>query len=68
MEKLVLKRRPPAGRGSVVRIDAALLAEVETLSCKTGYSLKKLMDILVRYALDNTVVEGGEPEEEENRS
>ena len=64
MEKLVLKRRPPAGRGSVVRIDATLLAEVETLSCKTGYSLKKLMDILVRYALDNTVVEGGEPEEE----
>jgi hypothetical protein len=49
----------------VVRIDAALLAEVETLSCKTGYSLKKLMDILVRYALDNTVVEGGEPEEED---
>ncbi|WP_301070788.1 hypothetical protein [uncultured Helicobacter sp.] len=56
MEKLQLKKVHPTGRGQHVRLDNALIREVAVLSGETGYSMKKLMDKLVRFALDNVEV------------
>lgn len=56
MEKLILKKRHPAGKGQLVRLDNSLIQEVAKLSGETGYSMKKIMDIFVRFALDNVEV------------
>lgn len=65
MEKLKLKKRHPAGKGQHVRLDNSLVQEVARLSGETGYSMKKLMDILVRFALDNVEVVDNDEEEQE---
>ncbi len=64
MEKLILKKNHPTGRGQHVRLDSELLKEVAVLSGQTGYSMKKLMDKLVRFALDHVEVVNDEDEEE----
>lgn len=56
MEKLILRKNCPTGRGQHVRLDSDLLKEVARLSGETGYSMKKLMDKLVRFALDHVEV------------
>lgn len=56
MEKLILRKNCPTGRGQHVRLDSDLLKEVARLSGETGYSMKKLMDKLVRFALDRVEV------------
>lgn len=56
MEKLILRKNCPTGRGQHVRLDSDLLREVARLSGETGYSMKKLMDKLVRFALDRVEV------------
>lgn len=66
MEKLILRKNCPTGRGQHVRLDSDLLKEVARLSGETGYSMKKLMDKLVRFALDH--VEVVEDEEDPSQS
>ena len=56
MEKLILRKNCPTGRGQHVRLDSDLLKEVARLSGETGYLMKKLMDKLVRFALDHVEV------------
>lgn len=64
MEKLLLKKSQPAGRGQHVRLDNEILQKVAKLAGETGYSIKKLLGILVLYALANTEIQENDEDED----